>query len=77
MTRLATALRALLGLFVEDGGLALAILMIVAVAGLVSVLSPKVPLAPGTVLLLGCAGALLANIMKAARLPAAPMGRLW
>jgi hypothetical protein len=65
MTRLATALRALLGLFVEDGGLALAILMIVAVAGLVSVLSPKVPLAPGTVLLLGCPGALLANIMKA------------
>ena len=47
MTRLATASRALLGLFVEDGGLALAILMIVAVAGLVAVLSPEVPLAPG------------------------------
>lgn len=69
MTRLATASRALLGLFVEDGGLALAILMIVAVAALVSVLSPKVPLAPGTVLLLGCPGALFANVMKAGRSP--------
>ena len=47
MTRLATALRALLGLFVEDGGLAMAILVIVAVAGLVSVLSPTMPLPRG------------------------------
>ena len=76
MTRLAPVLRALLGLFVEDGGLALAILVIVAVAGLIAVLSPEMPLATGTVLLLGCLGALFTNVMKAARSPAAPTGRL-
>jgi hypothetical protein len=71
MTRLGAALRMLLGLFVEDGGLALAILVIVVVAWLVSALSPEVPLAAGTVLLVGCLGALFANVMKAARSPAA------
>ena len=53
MTSLAAALRMLVGLFVEDGGLALAILVIVVVAWLVSALSPEVPLAAGTVLLVG------------------------
>lgn len=72
MTILATVLRALLGLFVEDGGLALAILAIVAVAWLVAVLSPATPLATGIALLLGCLGALFANVMVAARSPAAP-----
>jgi hypothetical protein len=67
MTRLAAALRALLGLFVEDGGLALAILAIVAVAGLIAVLLPGMPLAAGTVLLLGCPAALFVNVIKAAR----------
>ena len=42
MTSLAAALRMLVGLFVEDGGLALAILVIVVVAWLVSALSPEV-----------------------------------
>ena len=65
MTRLAAALRALLGLFVDDGGLAFAILVVVAVAGLIAVLLPWMPLVTGTLLLLGCLGALFANVMKA------------
>jgi hypothetical protein len=74
MTRLAAALRVLLGLFVEDGGLALAILVMVVVAWLVSALSPEVPLATGTVLVIGCLGTLFANVMKAAQSRAEPTG---
>ena len=54
------------GLFVDDGWLALAILAIVALAGIMSLVHGA-SLAAGGVLLFGCLGALVANVTKAAR----------
>ena len=67
MSGLAALLRELAGLFVDDGSLALAILAIVAVAGICAVLTPNVPLLAGAVLLFGCLAVLLANVLRAAR----------
>jgi hypothetical protein len=66
MTMLTTAFRMLVGLFVDDGSLALAIIVIVLLSGIVATLMPDLPLATGAVLLVGCLGVLLANVMKAA-----------
>jgi hypothetical protein len=68
MTMLATAFRMLLGLFVDDGSLALAIILIVLLSWILATLMPDMPLATGAVLLVGCLGVLLANVMKAAQL---------
>ena len=58
--------RELAKLFVDDGWLALAILGVVAFAGILSTLVPS-SLATGVVLLLGCLGVLVANAASAAR----------
>jgi hypothetical protein len=57
-------LRELAGLFVDDGALALAIIAIVALAGIVAMLIPDVPLAAGAILLFGCLGVLLSNVAR-------------
>jgi small-conductance mechanosensitive channel len=62
-----TVLRQLAGLFVEDGWLALAILGIVALAAVLALLMPRLPLAAGALLLFGCLGVLLVNVVRAAR----------
>jgi hypothetical protein len=67
MTMLVTAFRMLVGLFIDDGALALAIFVIVLLSWIFSTLMPEMPLAAGAVLLIGCLGVLLANVMKAAR----------
>jgi hypothetical protein len=67
MTMLVTAFRMLVGLFIDDGALAVAIFVIVLLSWIFSTLMPEMPLAAGAVLLIGCLGVLLANIMKAAR----------
>ena len=67
MTMLVTASRMLVGLFVDDGSLALAILVIVLLSGIFSTLMPDMPLVAGAVLLIGCLAVLFANVMKAAR----------
>jgi uncharacterized membrane protein YdjX (TVP38/TMEM64 family) len=59
-------LRELAGLFVDDGRLALSVLAVVALAAILSRV-PGAPLAAGAVLVLGCLGALIANVVKAAR----------
>jgi hypothetical protein len=65
------ALRAVLGqllsLFVEDRGLALAILAVVVFAAALVGLRPELCLEAGAVLLFGCIGVLVANVMRAAR----------
>lgn len=66
MTTLATTFRMLAGLFVDDGSLALAIIVIVLLSGIIATQVPDLPLAAGVVLLVGCLGVLLANVMKAA-----------
>ena len=67
MTMLVTASRMLVGLFVDDGSLALAIIVIVLLSWIFSTLMPDMPLAAGAVLLIGCLVVLFANVIKAAR----------
>lgn len=66
-----TALRALLGelagLFVEDGALALAIVAVIALAGTIAVLAPAASWVSGGILVLGCLGVLVVNVMRAKR----------
>jgi len=66
MNAVASLLRELIGLIVDDRGLALSIVAVVALAALVS-LVPGAALPAGAVLVLGCLVALIFNVMKAAR----------
>ena len=68
------ALRELIGLFVEDGSLALAILGVVAAAAILSVLAAA-PVATGVVLSVGCLGVLVENILRAQRNVTRPPAR--
>ena len=65
MTMLATAAQTVVGLFVDDGSLALAILAVVVLSGIAATLVPDMPLVTGAALLGGCLGVLFANVMKA------------
>jgi Na+/H+ antiporter NhaD/arsenite permease-like protein len=67
MNMLVTTSRTLVGLFVDDGSLAFAILVIVLVSGIFSTLMPNMPLVAGAMLLIGCLAVLFANVMKAAQ----------
>ena len=67
MKAVVSVLRELAGLFVDDGSLALAILSVIALAGIFSTLLPGIPLAAGAILLFGCLGALLVNVARAVR----------
>ena len=67
MILLGSVLREIAGLFVDDGALALAIIAIVALAGIVVTLMPDVPLAAGAILLFGCLGVLFSNAVRAGR----------
>jgi hypothetical protein len=67
MNVLIAVLRELIGLFVDDGSLALMILAVVMLAGVLATLMPDFQLAAGALLLFGCLGVLLANVARAAR----------
>jgi hypothetical protein len=67
MTVLVTGFRTLLGLFVDDGALALTIIVVVFVAWTLSTLLLDMPIVAGAVLLIGCLVALFASVMRAAR----------
>lgn len=67
MSALMSLLRQLAGLFVDDGWLAFAILCIVALAAVLALLMPRLSLAAGAVLLFGCLGVLLVNVISAAQ----------
>ena len=67
MNILVAASQTLVGLFVDDGSLAIAILMIVLVSGIFSILMPDMPLVAGAMLLIGCLAVLFANVMKEAQ----------
>jgi hypothetical protein len=64
MTALVRILRELAGLFVDDGSLALAIVAVVVLAAAIASLIPG--LLAGAVLVVGCLGVLLTNVMIAA-----------
>jgi hypothetical protein len=67
MNVLAAGLRELVGLFVDDGSLALTILAVVMLAGILATLMPDLHQAAGALLLFGCLGVLVANVATAAR----------
>ena len=67
MSALMSLLRQLAGLFVDNGWLAFAILCIVALAAVLALLMPRLSLAAGAVLLFGCLGVLLVNVIRAAQ----------
>jgi hypothetical protein len=67
MKNLSAPLRELAGLFVEDGALALAIAAVVILAGIVAALAPAASWLSGGILLLGCLGVLVANVLMAKR----------
>ncbi|HLH91201.1 MAG TPA: hypothetical protein VKX28_22335 [Xanthobacteraceae bacterium] len=64
MKMVVTAWRELIGLFVDDGRLALSIVAVVVIAALLS-LVPGAALAAGGVLMFGCLGVLIANVVRA------------
>ena len=66
MSMLVAASQTLVGLFVDDGSLVIAILIVVLVSGIFSIVMPDMPLVAGAVLLIGCLAVLFANVMKAA-----------
>ena len=67
MNTLLSVFRELIGLFVDDGALALEIVVVVMLAAISASLIPSVPLASGGILLLGCLGVLFANVARAGR----------
>jgi len=60
-------LRELIGLFVDDGALALALVVTIAVAALAAFILPEGPIAAGVVLVAGSLGTLALNVLRAAR----------
>jgi hypothetical protein len=65
MNAFAAIIRELIGLFVDDGALARAIIAVVVAAGLAAALAPA--WASGGILLFGCLGVLVVNVMTAKR----------
>lgn len=64
MNLLTGAARQLVKLFVDDGSLALTIISIVALTALLSLTAPEFARAAGAILVFGCAGALLGNVLR-------------
>ncbi len=67
MKTLINIFRELAGLFIDDGSLALAVGAVVVLAAIVAAIAPAVPIAAGIVLLAGCLGALVGNVIRAGR----------
>jgi hypothetical protein len=65
MSVLAAIMRELIGLFVEDGSLALAILGVAAAAAIAALLGA--PTTTGIILLAGCLGVLTESVLRARR----------
>jgi len=63
MSAIGAVLREVLSLFVDDNALALEIVAVVALAALAAALVPSLPLLTGSILVLGCLGVLLANVL--------------
>jgi hypothetical protein len=67
MNMLRNVAHELIGLFVDDGAFAVAILAVVILAAVAAALPPEQPLITGAILLLGCLGVLSISVAKAAR----------
>jgi hypothetical protein len=69
MSAIIAVLRALIGLFVDDGSLALSILAVVALCALLALGFADMEIVVGAVLFLGCLGVLAINVARATREP--------
>jgi hypothetical protein len=67
MSVLRVVMHELLGLFVDDGALALEILAVVVLAAISAAVAPNEPMIAGAILLLGCLGVLSMSVASAAR----------
>jgi hypothetical protein len=67
MIMLRAVMHELIGLFVDDGALAVAILAVVILAAVAGALAPDQTLVAGAILLLGCLAVLSISVAKAAR----------
>jgi hypothetical protein len=67
MNALNALLDEVVGMFVDDGSLAIAILAIVAVAGWVSMRFENASSVVGAILILGCLAALIENVVRTTR----------
>ena len=67
MTALVNGLKFLAHLFVDDGALAIAIAIVVALSAVLAALTPGRPIIAGVVLLNGCLAVLFCNVMSAVR----------
>jgi len=63
MSTVSTALRKLLGLFVDDGWLAATTIGVVAFTGAVRFMLPTHPMFAGTILIIGCLGVLARSVL--------------
>ena len=68
MTALAAAIKELVGLFVDDSGLALLAILAVAIMTALTKLSLLPPLWAAAGVVLGCAAALAASLLRAGRI---------
>jgi hypothetical protein len=66
MNSLVAIFRELIGLFVDDGALALAIAGVIILAASLASVFPQLPIIAGATLLLGCLSVLFVNVLKAA-----------
>jgi hypothetical protein len=66
MNMLRTVTHELVGLFVDDGALAVEILAVVILAAVAAAFAPQQPLITGAILLLGCLAVLSISVAKAA-----------
>jgi hypothetical protein len=69
MNILRGVVRGLVGLFVDDGWLAVEIVVVFVLATISATLIPGAPLLTGGILILGCLGVLLANVARAGSPP--------
>jgi len=67
MTTLIAVLKELVGLFIEDGAFALAIAAVVAASAICAFVIPNATPASGAILLFGCLGVLVSNVIRARR----------
>ena len=67
MKMLKTMIVEVLGLFVDDGSLAIAILVVVAATASIATRLANFPIAVGAILVIGCLAVLAENVVRTAR----------
>ena len=67
MKSLTAILHEVTGLFIDDGMLAMGVLIVVALAAISELLMADTRIAGGAILLFGCLGVLFMNVVKASR----------